>query len=193
MRCGACTSWRSPRCAARCIMPSTSSQLSPICSATAAMGVSRSQSTTTASNSAREPRAAFAPRRRHLLDLVPLTLHPRHLGSQNRAVLAGIQVPASAADDCRSAAPAARTPGSPAPHRRAPRIRSPRPAPTQLDVCDSPGRLDVQSRRVHVLVTHGSSVALLPGRRAPPLHPRETRKTLVTQRQPRELSINEVS
>ena len=116
----------------------------------------------------REPRAAFAPRCGHLLDLVPLTVHPRHLGSQNRAVLAGIQM--TPAPLTRVVAP-----------RRLPALRAVQRLTVvlhvhdhlallhvQLHVGNSPGRLDVQNPRVQVLVTHGSSVALLPQTPRPP-------------------------
>lgn len=48
----------------------------------------------------------------------------------------------------------------------------------QLHVCHSPGRLDVQDPRVQFLVTHGSSVAVLPQKRRPSdlIHTKKTRK-----------------
>ena len=116
----------------------------------------------------REPRAAFAPRCGHLLDLVPLTVHPRHLGSQNRAVLARIQM--TPAPSTRVVAP-----------RRLSTLRAGQRLAVvlhmhdhlallqiHLDGCDSPGILNLQNPRVQVLVTHGSSVALLPQTPRPP-------------------------
>ena len=110
----------------------------------------------------REPRAVLSPRRAHLLDLVPLTQHPRHLRDQDRAVLTSIQMPP--ATTTRVVAP-----------RRLSALRADQRLAVvlhmhdhlalllvQLHVCHSPGRLDVQNPRVQVLVAHTSSVAPLP-------------------------------
>ncbi len=107
-----------------------------------------------------------------------LALHPRHLGRHDRAVLAGVQMPP---------APLTRIVTS----RRLAALRAAQRfavvlhvhdhlalLQVQLHLSNSPGRLDAQNPRVQVLVTHGSSVALLPQAPRPRLpHPHEFLKT----------------
>ena len=132
----------------------------------------------------RESRALLGPWRAHLFDLVPLTQHPRHPRDQDRAVLAGIQMPPPTT--ARVVAPR-RLPALRARHRLAVVLHVHDHLPlllVELHVCHSPGLLDVQNPRVQLFVMHGSSVAVLPRTPRPPRssNPHETRKSHMDER-----------
>ena len=133
--CGVHLAGSNPRCTARCMMPSTSSQLPHLLRHRRVFGsLDHQRLEQRLRGGFREPR----------LDLVRSHCTPASR-QPNRAVLAGI--PASAA--CRAG-----TPGSSAPHRRLPC------GPPRLEPLHA--RQGAQNPRVQVLVTHRRPRAMAP-------------------------------